>query len=480
MSKASSIVKPLSAESADQMRDKCGVFAAWDVPEAAHLTYLGLFALQHRGQEGAGIITSNGERLIGHRGQGLVSQVFSKNELNQLAGNRAIGHVRYSTAGGSHAKNLQPLWVESSFGEVAVAHNGNLTNALHLRRDLEKKGSVFQTNVDTEVILHLLARSEGATLRDRLTKTLSQIEGAFSLTLFVREGAETKLFVLKDPHGFRPLVLGKLQNGFVAASESVAFDLIGADFVRELEPGEVLEFSEKEGMQSWFLPERPKPAPCVFEWIYFSRPDSVVFGKSVYEMRKKMGALLAEEDRKKGFKADMVIGVPDSGIPAAIGYSQESKTPFEMGIIRNHYIGRTFIEPHQMIRDFSVKIKQNPLPEDLKGKRIVVVDDSLVRGTTSKKINTLLREAGAAEIHMRISAPPTISPCYYGIDTPERQQLIAARQSVSEIQSFLNVDSLKYLDLASLYEKLGTKTSMCDACFSGKYPVEPKDNLLRV
>ncbi len=455
-------------------KDHCGVVATWNISEAAHLTYLGLFALQHRGQEGAGIISMNGNgKFSGHRDQGLVSQVFSKPMIESLKGDRAIGHVRYSTAGGSIAKNLQPLWVESADGEMAVAHNGNLTNANRLRADLEKRGSVFHTKVDTEVIVHLMARAEG-TPRQKLQAALSQVEGAFSLLVMVREGDRTTLFALKDPLGFRPLVLGKLGDGYVVASETCAFDLVGAKLEREFEPGEVVEFSDK-GLESWHLPKAKQVAPCVFEWIYFSRPDSVVFGKPVYEMRKKMGELLAEEDLARGFKADMVIGVPDSGIPAAIGYSQKSGLPFEMGLIRNHYIGRTFIEPHQSVRDFSVKVKQNPLPGILKGKRIVVVDDSIVRGTTSKKINQFLRDAGAAEIHMRISAPATVSPGYYGIDTPEKSQLIAAKLSVSEIAKFILADSLEYLKIEKLYKKIGVTSPMCDACFTEKYPVPPKD-----
>jgi len=461
---------PLRAHS---LKDKCGVFAAWGVPEASHITYLGLFALQHRGQEGAGIISFHDNHLIGHRGEGLVSKIFTRPILESIRGSIAIGHVRYSTAGGSSARNVQPLWAEGSTRDVAISHNGNLTNAVILRTQLEQQGSVFQTNVDTEVILHLMARAKGD-VKTRLREALSQVEGAYSLAVLSREEGRPRLFVMKDPNGFRPLALGKLGEGFVVASETCAFDLIGAEFLREIEPGEVVEFS-KDGMQSWFLPAKAKPAPCIFEWIYFSRPDSVVFGKSVYEMRKKMGEILADQDQAAGLKADMVIGVPDSGIPAAIGYSQKSGIPFEMGIIRNHYIGRTFIEPHQSIRDFSVKIKQNPVRESLRGKKMVVIDDSIVRGTTSKKINQFLREAGAGEIHMRISAPPTISPCYYGIDTPLEKDLIAANKSIEEIRKFVMADSLAYLDIQSIYEKLVPKSSMCDACFTKNYPVAPKD-----
>lgn len=454
-------------------KDKCGIFAAWNIPEAAHLTYLGLFALQHRGQEGAGIVCSSGSRFQGHRGEGLVYNVFSKSTLANLPGNRAIGHVRYSTAGGSLAKNVQPLWVESALGDIAIAHNGNLTNANMLRNQLEARGSVFQTRVDTEVILHLMACAEGNAAQ-KLKTALSQVEGAFSLVVLVRDETDTKLFVVKDPHGFRPLVLGRVDTGWVAASESCAFDLVGAELVRELEPGEVVEFSGTD-VKSWFLKDKPAPAPCIFEWIYFSRPDSLVFGESVYEMRKQMGQILAEQDKAAGFEADMVIGVPDSGIPAAIGYAQASGIPFEMGLIRNHYIGRTFIEPLQSIRDFSVKIKQNPLRGSLVDKKIVVIDDSLVRGTTSRKINQFLRDAGVGEIHMRIAAPPTISPCYYGIDTPEKKELIAANRTQLEIKNFVGADSLVYLSIEMIRERLKLKSTMCDACFTGKYPVTPKD-----
>lgn len=459
-------------------KDHCGVFGVWDVPEAAHMTYLGLFALQHRGQEGAGIISSDHGRFQGHRGQGLVSQVFSKEILQCLPGERAIGHVRYSTAGGSVSKNLQPLWAESTNGDIAVAHNGNLTNALALRKELEEEGSVFQSYVDTEVILHLIARAKGD-LAQRLEYALSRIEGAYSLLVMMRDEDRTRMFAVKDPNGFRPLAIGRLGKGFLAASESCAFDLVGAAYERELEAGEVVELSN-QGERSWMLQSKKNATatvatPCLFEWIYFSRPDSKVFEKSVYEMRKMMGAALAEQDAESGFaNADVVIGVPDSGIPAALGYSQQASVPFDFGLIRNHYIGRSFIEPHQSIRDFTVKIKQNPVPIALKDKRVVVIDDSIVRGTTSKKINQLLREAGAKEIHMRIAAPPTVSPCYYGVDTPTKDELIAANKSQKEIQDFILADSLSYLPIDRIYKKLGVEKPMCDACFTEKYPVKPQ------
>ena len=457
----------------EDFKDKCGLFGAWDVHEAAHIAYLGLFAQQHRGQEGAGIIASDHGRFTGNRGEGLVHTIFSKEKLNELPGERAIGHVRYSTAGGSVSKNLQPLWAESADGDIAVAHNGTLTNAVSLRRELEETGSVFQSYVDTEVIIHLMARAKG-NHSEKLRAALSRIEGAYSLLVLARDGKHTRLFAAKDPNGFRPLVMGRLGKGVVFASESCAFDLVGAELEKELEPGEVIEFS-REGMKSWcLLPKAKEAAPCIFEWIYFSRPDSVVFGQSVYEMRKKMGALLAKNDKEEKIEADMVIGVPDSGIPAAVGYAQESGLDFEMGLIRNHYIGRTFIEPHQSIRDFRVRIKQNPLPKNLRGKRLIVVDDSIVRGTTSRKIIQILKEAGAKEVHLRISAPPTKSPCYYGIDTPEKDQLIAANKSVEEIEKFLQVNSLRYLNAETMYEKLSIKRPMCDACFTEKYPVIPE------
>ncbi len=450
-----------------ELKEKCGVFAAFQIPEASHRAYLGLFALQHRGQEGAGIVSFDGQKLQAHRGEGLVSQIFSKDVLTRLPGTAAIGHVRYSTAGGSLAKNLQPFLVETFDFDLALAHNGNLTNADKLRRELEALGSVFQSSSDTEVILHLIARQKGD-FETRLQNALKQVEGAYSLVLMLRQGSTNRVFVVKDPHGFRPLVLGKLDGGFVAASESCAFDLVGAELIREVEPGELVELTSS-GIKSSFLTKKAEPAPCIFEWIYFSRPDSHVFDRSVYEMRKKLGVLLAENDLKAGVKADLVMGVPDSGIPAAIGYSQRAQLPFELGLIRNHYIGRTFIEPHQSIRDFGVRIKQNPLRESLKGKSIIVVDDSLVRGTTSKKINKILREAGVKEIHMRISAPPTISPCFYGIDTPHESELIAANKSIQQITDFVEADSIRYLEMDSIYQHLKPPTSMCDACFTKKY-----------
>lgn len=457
----------------ESFKDHCGLFGVWDVEEAAHITYLGLFAQQHRGQEGAGIISSQHGRFTGERDEGLVSQVFNRQKLEKLVGSRAIGHVRYGTAGGSDKRNVQPIWAESSEGDIAIAHNGTLTNGRVLRKRLESEGSVFHSYVDTEVIVHLMARAKGSHA-ERFMEALSHIEGAYSILCLARDGDRTRLFAARDPSGFRPLVLGRLNKGYVVASETCAFDLVGATYEREIDPGEVIELSA-EGLNKWCMPVKHKHTPCVFEWIYFARPDSIVFGESVYQARKKMGEILAEYDKKSGLEADMVIGVPDSGIPAAIGYSHGSGLAFEMGLIRNHYIGRTFIEPLQSIRDFSVKIKQNPLPLNLKGKRLVVIDDSIVRGTTSRKINTFLRDAGAKEIHMRIAAPPTKSPCYYGIDTPEKSQLIAANKSLEEIREFTLADSLEYLKIEDIYARLKRTTPMCDACFTENYPIPPKD-----
>jgi len=463
----------LDATTKKSWQENCGLFGLWNVDEAAHLNYLGLFAIQHRGQEGAGIISAESDRFRGHRGSGLVSQVFEKEVLGQLGGRSSIGHVRYSTVGESADKNLQPLWVQAQWGEMAVAHNGTLTNARILRTQLEKEGSVFQTSVDTEVILHLFARTQGS-FRERLDQTLAQVEGAYSLLFLLREGNQFRMAALKDPFGFRPLCYGKFKTGFAVSSESCAFDLVGAEYQGELAAGEVLEFSDR-GLERWKLSQTaPRKAGCVFEWIYFSRPDSHVEGESVYEFRKKCGQLLAENDRANQFEADLVMGVPDSGVPAAIGYAQESGIPFEMGLIRNHYIGRTFIEPHQSIRDFRVKIKQNPLPYNLEGKRVLVVDDSIVRGTTSRKINQLLRQAGAKEVHLRISAPPTISPCYYGIDTPTEKELIASNKSVEEIREYIAADSLIYLKPADL-KTIRPQQSFCDACFTKDYPKPPRD-----
>ena len=443
----------------------CGVFGVYGHPEAANLTYLGLYALQHRGQEGAGIVSSDGKGLYYHRDMGLVADVFNVEKLKKLPGFLAIGHVRYSTTGQSHPKNLQPLIFDYSRGGIAIAHNGNLTNAGMIRRELEKEGAIFQSTSDTEVIIHLFARAKGETV-ERLISALKHVEGAYSL-LFM---SEKELIAVRDPHGFRPLVLGKLKKGWVVGSETCAFDLIGAEFVREIEPGEVVWF-EGEKCFSLFPFSKTKPKQCIFEFIYFARPDSFLFGQSVYKVRKQLGIELAEEAPTE---AEVVIPVPDSGVPSAIGFSHHSGIPLELGIIRNHYVGRTFIEPQDSIRHFGVKVKLNAVREVLQGKRIVVVDDSIVRGTTVKKNMFMLRQAGAQEIHVRISSPPIISPCFYGIDTPTKEELIAANLSVEDIRRFLDVESLAYLSLEGLKRCVkGHKDEFCYACFTGCYPVSP-------
>ena len=433
------------------------------------MTYLGLYALQHRGQEGAGIVASDGRHLIQERGLGLVNEVFHHEEkIRRLSGIHAIGHVRYSTQGDDILKNVQPFLFNYSKGWLAIAHNGNLTNAVKLKRALELSGSIFQTTSDTEIIIHLIARSTKETLVERITDALSQVKGAFSL-LFL---TENELIAVRDTYGFRPLVLGDLNGSPVVASETSAFDLMGAHYVREIEPGEIVMIGAK-GIQSQKPLKKTEIKQCIFEHIYFSRPDSFVFSENVYQMRTELGKQLAKEQPAS---ADMVIPVPDSGVPAAIGYAQASGLPFEMGIIRNHYVGRTFIEPEQSIRNFGVKIKLNPIREILDKKSLVVVDDSLVRGTTSRKIIQMLRANGAKEIHVRISAPPTIGPCYYGIDTPTRAELIASSNSVDEIRKFIGADSLGYLSLEGLLKTVARgRSSYCTACFDNSYPLLPED-----
>lgn len=458
-------------------KDECGVFGIWNHPEAARLTYLGLYALQHRGQESAGIVSLDTSDLLRphriHRGLGLVPDVFNEAILNQLPGSAAIGHVRYATTGGNLIVNAQPLTSNLLTGPLAVAHNGNIVNSAILREALQREGAIFQGTNDTEILLHLLAKNPSNHLVSALKQSLKDIVGAYSLVVL----AHDRLVATRDPLGFRPLVLGQIKtatghNSYVVASETCALDLIGAQFVREIEPGEVLEISS-EGLVSQKLapPENIGPrksAKCVFEHVYFSRPDSIVFGKSVYNSRKKFGEQLAIES---AVDADIVIPVPDSGVPAAIGYSQKSGIPFEFGIIRNHYIGRTFIQPGQSVRDIGVKIKLNPQTEVLKGKRVIVIDDSLVRGTTSQNIINLIRQAGAKEVHLRIASPPTTGPCYYGVDTPQKSQLIASHQSLENIRQFIGADSLAYLSDAGMWQALqsGPET-FCAACFNGDYP----------
>jgi len=429
-----------------------------------------LYALQHRGQESAGIVSSDGKELHVHRAMGKVEEIFQPSVIAKLPGSLAIGHTRYSTAGDKALLNAQPIMIDCNKGKVALGHNGNLTNAAEWHRKLEHRGSIFQTNSDTEVIVHLIARSQACNLSGALGDALNQVEGAYSLLVLTTD----ELYAVRDPRGFRPLVLGKLATpgGFTAwlvASETCAFDLLNAQYVREIEPGEMVRIS-KSGIESIrFAPEK-QHQQCIFEHVYFSRPDSIIFGRSVNESREMLGRLLA---REHPVEADIVVPVPDSGVPAAVGYALESKIPFRMGLIRNHYIGRTFIEPSQAIRNFGVKLKLNPIRGLIEGKRVVLVDDSIVRGTTSRKIVRMVREVGAKEVHVRISCPPTISPCYYGVDTPTREELIASSNSPEEICRFLAADSLGYLSLPSLRQAVGdTEGKFCTSCYTGMYPTD--------
>jgi amidophosphoribosyltransferase len=449
----------------DRFHDHCGVVGVFGHPEASKLTYLGLYALQHRGQEAAGIAASDTADLRVHKAMGLVEEIFRADVLAQLPGDIAMGHTRYSTAGDSGVSNAQPILIDCNKGKMALGHNGNLTNANELRRKLEHRGSIFQTTSDTEVIVHLVARSAARNLPGAIADALNQIEGAFSLLLVTRD----ELYAIRDPRGFRPLALGRRGSTWVVASETCAFDLLEAEYLRDIEPGEMLRIS-RSGLESIrFGADKPHQY-CIFEHVYFARPDSLVFGRSVNASREKLGRLLAKEHPAP---ADMVVPVPDSGVPAAIGYSHESGLPFSMGLIRNHYIGRTFIEPSQAIRNFGVKLKLNPVRTLLEGQRVVLVDDSIVRGTTSRKIVRMVREAGALEVHVRISCPPTISPCYYGIDTPTREELIAAQHSVPEICEYIGADSLGYLSLDRLRQAVSdTEGKFCTACYTGVYPTE--------
>lgn len=453
-------------------REECAVFGIWNHSEASRLAYLGLYALQHRGQEAAGIVSIKDGLHLVHKGHGLVADVFTEEALDRLKGSAAIGHNRYSTTGANETYNIQPLKAQLFNGPISVAHNGNIINSQILRDELKKQGSIFQGTNDTELILHLVAKNKSNDILTCLKEELPKFEGAYSMVMITKD----RLIAARDPQGFRPLVLGEIdidgKKSKVVSSETCAFDLIGAKFIREIEPGEVYSCDD-QGEQSFFLDKKSEKSQCVFEHVYFARPDSVVFGASVYETRKKLGAILAQEHGIDG--VDVVVPVPDSGVPSALGYSQESGVPFELGIIRNHYVGRTFIEPKQNIRSFGVKIKLNPQEAILKGKKVVVIDDSLVRGTTSKKIISLVRSFGAKEVHMRIAAPPTIGPCYYGVDTPSKEHLIAAQKSVEEIREYIGADSLGYVSLDGLLEAAGdTKesTSYCSACFTDKYPTE--------
>jgi amidophosphoribosyltransferase len=458
----------------DKFHDECAVMGVYGHPEAANMVYLGLYALQHRGQESCGIVTSDGKSLISHRQMGLVADAFKEDVIKRLEGRSAIGHNRYSTTGQSHLKNAQPFVFEYSQGPIAISHNGNLVNGALLREELEQSGSIFQSTTDTEVIIHLIATSREPTLMGRIVEALGRSRGAYSLLFLTLD----KLIAARDPYGFRPLVLGKFNGGkthgaYVFASETCALDLIEAEYVRDVEPGEIVTIGPGGTVES-LKPFPPAPhAKCIFEFIYFARPDSNLFGHNVYQVRKALGRQLA---RESSIDADLVTPVPDSGVPAAMGFAEESNIPLEFGLIRNHYVGRTFIEPQQTIRNFGVKIKLNAQRAVLKGKRVIVVDDSIVRGTTSRKIIRMLRDAGATEVHLRISSPATIGPCYYGIDTPTRTELIAANNTEDEIRRFVEADTLAYLSNDGMYTYFdGQKKGFCDACFTGNYPVHFED-----
>lgn len=455
----------------DKFREECGVVAIHAHPEAEKLAYLGLHALQHRGQESAGMVTSDGERLRVHRSMGLVADIFTEEVLASMRGILAIGHTRYSTAGDSALLNAQPIMVQSNKGAIAIAHNGNLVNATAIRQKLEAQGSIFQTNSDTEVLVHLIALSREQTLPDAIADALRRVEGAFSLVMISRD----RIFAARDPRGFRPLAMGRIpaltgekKDTVVFASETCAFDLLGATYERDVKPGELVIVGP-EGISSRFYSPSPAQSSCIFEHVYFSRPDSYVFGRSVDQSRDLMGRQLA---REAPADCDIVVPVPDSGNTAALGFSTESGIPFRLALIRNHYVGRTFIEPSQSVRDFGVKLKLNPVRSLLEGKRVALIDDSLVRGTTSKKIVRLIRNAGAKEVHMRISCPPTISPCFYGVDTPSKKHLIAANKTIEEIRAFIGADSLAYLSLEGLKKACGEGelTTYCSACYTGNYP----------
>jgi amidophosphoribosyltransferase len=455
----------------DKFHEECGVFGIFGHPEAANMAYLGLYALQHRGQESGGIAASDGEQLRVSRAMGYVADTFDTETLAALPGSMAMGHVRYSTAGASKLSNAQPILIDCAHGQIAIGHNGNLVNARELREELVRQGSIFQSSSDTEVVLHLYARSRATSIEEAVVESFSQVQGAFSFVLLTRD----RLIAVRDPHGFRPLALGRLGDATVVCSETCAMDLIGATYVRDVEPGEVLVISA-HGTRS-IRPFPPAPlAHCIFEHVYFARPDSYVFGKSVNEVRTNLGRVLAQE---QPIQADVVVPVPDSGVCAAMGYAEESGIPLRMGLIRNHYVGRTFIEPQAAIRHFGVRVKLNPVKSILDGKRVILIDDSIVRGTTSRKIVKMVRAAGAREVHVRISCPPTISPCFYGVDTPRRAELIAATHTLQEITTYLDADSVAYLSLDGLLSSVGSERgSYCCSCYTGRYPVEfPRDQV---
>lgn len=447
------------------MKEYCGVIGVFGHKDAAQLAYLGLYALQHRGEESAGIVSSDGKKVHQHKGMGLVGNVFNEESLKKLKGHIAIGHVRYSTTGSSTVKNVQPLLMNHKKGFIAVAHNGNITNSVELRDELEDSGSILQTTMDSELIIHLLVKDQKNNYRQKIGPITSRIEGAFSFVLMVNDS----IYAIRDPHGFRPLCLGKIGSAYVVASETCALDIMQAKYIRDIEPGETL-IIDKNGLASIKPADSKKLASCIFEYIYFARPDSTIFTKSVYLTRKNLGRALAKESPAE---ADIVMPIPDSGTYAALGYAEESKIPFEIGFIRNHYIGRTFIQPSQLVRDFKVRVKLNPVQEVIKGKRIVIVEDSIVRGTTSRGRVRALRDAGAKEIHMRVSCPPLISPCFYGIDFPTKKELIAANYSMEEIKKFIGVDSLSYLSLEGMLGAMMLpKDNFCSACFTGNYPTK--------
>lgn len=463
----------------DHFRDECGVFGVLNHAEAANLTYLGLYALQHRGQESTGIVSTDGTNFNNHRGMGLVSDVYTKKDISKLEGHSAIGHVRYSTAGDLGLRNCQPFMYQYAHGGISMCHNGNIINADLLRTELEKSGSIFQSTSDTEVIIHLLAKSKGETTRERIAEAVQRLAGGFSVLVMT----ETCLFGVRDPNGIRPLVLGKLDGAWVMASETCAFDLIGAEFIRDVEPGELVAIHKDNTLSSWYPFANSSPRFCVFEYVYFARPDSNLESVNVYQARYNIGVELAKESI---VDADLVVPVPDSGVPPAMGFAIEAGIPFQMGLIRNHYVGRTFIEPKQSIRNFGVKLKLNPNRQMIEGKRIVLVDDSIVRGTTSKKIVEMVRAAGAKEIHMRISSPPTKHSCFYGINTPDSEELMANRMDLDEMCKAIGADSLAFVSNEGLYRAIGQpRENHCDACFSGDYPVaieekrSPQLSLLR-
>ena len=461
----------LPVAKSDELHEECGVVAIHGHAEAARQVYLGLYALQHRGQESAGIATADGHHLANIKGMGLVSEIFTDEVLTKLPGRMAIGHTRYSTTGDSALLNAQPIRVESTKGLIAIAHNGNLVNLVNIRARLERDGAYFQTTSDSEIIVQLIAHSRASTLVDAIADSLSQVEGAFSIVMMTRD----RIFAARDPRGFRPLSIGRLKNPggadtIIFASETCAFDLLRAEYIRDVLPGELVMVTE-DGVTSRQYASGVPQSSCIFEHVYFARPDSRIFGRWVQESRDRMGRELA---RESSVPADVIVPVPDSGVTAALGYAEESGIPFRFGLIRNHYVGRTFIEPEQRVRDFGVRLKLNPVRNLLEGKRVVLIDDSIIRGTTSRKIVRMVRGAGAREVHLRISCPPTVSPCFYGVDTPSKRELIAANHSIEEIRRFIEADSLAYLSLEGLYKAVGAEnqSGYCTACYTGIYPTQ--------